>query len=277
MLLFACTEHATFTDDTTPPPWSTVSPVSVQPSTSTATVVVTTGVATPVAATTAAPTTPTPAPSVAANTPNRPIETLPLDEWAPIADVLSPLALPSDCPLPLGEPGLLPNADRSYRGGVHQGIDFVCMEWGHVATSALPGHVVLALHGYEEPTLDQRNVLLDEAKALGFTPASTLQFLFGRFVVIDHGIIPGVGHVISIYAHLAEIDPSIQPGAPVLAGDTLGLIGNSGTETAVTQEVRPQSIHLHWELHINGVPFATGLDERATSDVSARLFGRNAR
>ncbi len=258
---------------TTPPTAvSTTDAVTTVPPTIVASTAATTTVPLPPAPTTVAPTT-TPAPTVPAD---QPLSSPPVTDWTTIADSIGPLAMPADCPLPLGSPGLLPNADRAYRGGVHQGIDFVCMEWGHVATTPLPGHVVLALHGYQEPTIEQRNALLDEAKSLGFTPPSTLQFLFGRFVVVDHGIVPGVGHVVTIYAHLAEIDPTVQPGAALAAGSRIGLIGNSGTETAVTQGTRPQSIHLHWELHVNGVPFATGLDESATDEVSARLFDRHA-
>lgn len=194
-------------------------------------------------------------------------------DWAAVAAGIGPLALPSDCPLPLGQPGLMPNSDRSYRGGVHQGIDFVCMEYGHVATLPLPGRVLLAVTDYVEPSKEDRDAILEEAQRLGATPPYTLQFLFGRFVVIDHGVVEGVGHVVSVYAHLAEVDPAVRPGVALAAGAVVGHIGNSGTETAVIGGTRPQSIHLHWELHINDVPFSTGLGEQATADVVAQLFG----
>jgi len=193
-------------------------------------------------------------------------------DWSAVASRLGPVQLPTDCPLPLNEPGLLPNSDRSYRGGVHAGTDFVCLEVGHLAHLALPERVVMIVDSYREPDPKDREQLLDEAQALGETPPFTLQFLFGRFVVIDHGNIEGVGHVVSIYAHLAEVNPSLRPGEQIAAGALVGLIGNSGTETAATGGTRPQSIHLHWELDIDDRYFSEGLNEADTSAAIAMLF-----
>lgn len=195
-------------------------------------------------------------------------------DWSALASVLGPLAVPSDCPLPLAQPGLMPNSDRSYRGGIHQGIDFICLEYGHVATTPLAGRVLLSVATYDDPSPEDRVKILDEARSLGYTPPYTLQFLFGRFVVVDHGVIDGVGHVVSIYAHLQEVDPAVRPGVMLSAGAVVGRIGNSGTETAATGGTRPQSIHLHWELYIDDVAFPSGLGEAATSSAVAQLFGR---
>ncbi len=59
----------------------------------------------------------------------------------------------------------------------------------------------------------------------------------GRLVVIDHG-----GGVFSAYAHMSEI--SVQPGASVVQGQRVGLVGSTGLSTAP---------HLHWELAVGGV------------------------
>lgn len=191
-----------------------------------------------------------------------------------IATALAPIiTLPSDCGLPLGVAESLPNAARAYRGGVHEGIDFICGEHGRDAVAAMDGQVVVADDSFTDPQPDERLEILDTAKALGRTPPWTLAMLFGRFVVIDHGIHEGVGHVVTIYAHLNAIDPAIRPGLHVRAGDRIGEIGNAGTESAGTGEVRPQAIHLHWEIHIDDTFLGQGQSAEATSDIYARLFG----
>ena len=123
---------------------TTTTPATTAPATSTSTT-------TTVAATTTAPPMTTPA-TPATAPPAQMVVPAGTPDWAAVAAGIGPLALPSDCPLPLGQPGLMPNSDRSYRGGVHQGIDFVCMEYGHLATLPLPGRVLLAMTDYVEPS-----------------------------------------------------------------------------------------------------------------------------
>ena len=191
-----------------------------------------------------------------------------------VASALSPMQLPSDCTLPLDNPESLPGADRGYRGGVHEGIDFICGERGRSAVAALDGRVVMANGSYVDPEPDEREEILDIAQSIGETPPWTLAMLFGRFVVIDHGIRPGAGHVITIYAHLDEIDPSIRPGLSVDAGQRLGEIGNLGTESAATGADRPQSLHLHWEVHVDDEYLGAGTSSADTRAIYAELFGR---
>jgi murein DD-endopeptidase MepM/ murein hydrolase activator NlpD len=189
-----------------------------------------------------------------------------------VAAALAPLQLPSDCPLPLDDPVSLPNSTREYRAGVHGGIDFICGERGRTAVAALDGRVVLANAGFEDASPADRDALLEQARALGHTPPWTLAFLFGRFVVLDHGPIPGAGHVVTIYAHLDSIDRAVVPGALVSRGAPVGEIGNTGTETGASGGDRPQSIHLHWELHVDDVFLGAGLDAATTAEVYRTLF-----
>ena len=194
-------------------------------------------------------------------------------DWHGVAQALSSrIQLPSDCGLPLGEPGSLPNADRSYRGGVHEGIDFICLERGRDAVAAMDGRVVMANDHFEDPTPSDRSAVLEIARNLGYTPDWTLAMMFGRFVVIDHGVIEGAGHTVTIYAHFQQIDPSIRPGQTVRAGRRLGEIGNRGTETAATGGDRPRSIHLHWEIHVDGAFVGSGLTASETNAVYASMF-----
>jgi murein DD-endopeptidase MepM/ murein hydrolase activator NlpD len=192
--------------------------------------------------------------------------------WSTIASQMPALALPSDCPLPLNEFASLPNSAREYRGGVHQGIDFICGERGRDAVAALAGRVVQVNSTYVDPTPDDRAALLQEAQALGRTPPWTLAFLYGRYVVLDHGVIDGVGHVVTVHAHLEQVAPAVLPGVRIDAGQVLGEIGNRGTDSAATGELDPRSLHLHWELLVDDVYFSAGLSSAETARLYSVLF-----
>jgi len=190
-----------------------------------------------------------------------------------IAEAIGPIGTPSDCGLPLDTPESLPGAARDYRGGVHEGIDFICRERGRDATTPIAGRVVMVERTYEDPPPADREALLAVGKELGRTPPWILAMLFGRFVVIDHGVIPGAGHTITIYAHLEEVDDAMRAGAQVDAGARVGEIGNRGTESAGTGVERPQSIHLHWEIHVDDVYLGAGASIEQTRAIYAALFG----
>lgn len=74
----------------------------------------------------------------------------------------------------------------------------------------------------------------------------------GNAVIIDHG-----QGVFTGYWHLSEM--FVQTGQPVLPGDALGLVGNTGLSTGA---------HLHWELRIYGL----AVDPMQFLE-EARLFG----
>jgi len=61
---------------------------------------------------------------------------------------------------------------------------------------------------------------------------------YGRLVVVDHG-----GDTQTWYAHLSRINVSV--GENVRRGTLIGLVGSTGRVTAP---------HLHYEVHVNGVP-----------------------
>lgn len=61
---------------------------------------------------------------------------------------------------------------------------------------------------------------------------------FGLVLEIDHG-----SGVLTRYAHLSEIDPSLRPGAFVAGGTPVALMGATGNATGV---------HLHYELDVDG-------------------------
>lgn len=198
------------------------------------------------------------------------------DEALNMAESLAPRTqLPSSCGLPLDVPASLPNSSRAYRSGTHQGIDFICQVTGRSAVAALQGRVVMAVGDYVDPLPVDRTAVLGIAGTLGATPPWTLAMLYGNFVVLDHGSLDGVGHVVTIYAHLAEVDPALRIGAEVAAGQRLGEIGNLGTESAALGILNPSSLHLHWEIHIDALYLGAGLDAASTRAVYATLFGQS--
>lgn len=177
-----------------------------------------------------------------------------------------------DCPLDLVNPGELPNAARSYRNGIHRGVDLVCGTSGHNAYAFVDGTVVMVNSRYEDPNPGDRNAVLANASAAGFTPHWTLNMLYGNFVVIEHGQIDG-REIYSISAHLDSVAPEIEVGVAVTGGQLIGTIGNTGTGPAAAG-VGPndRSYHLHWELFVDGRWLAQGLSEIETVDVYKDLL-----
>jgi len=202
-----------------------------------------------------------------------PSEVTPYQHSVEVASLLAPaFVVPNDCrPPPLDSPYSMPNAPRAYRSGVHAGVDFLCSTPGHPVVSVLDGQVVVAAGDYQDPTLREWNDILAVATAVGSTPDYTLAMLSGRYVVVDHGIIDGVGHVASLYAHLDAVDPGIRVGASVDAGQRLGGIGNTGTRAGVLGDPDRQ-LHLHWNFYVDGQYLGAGLSESETRDVYAELF-----
>ena len=197
---------------------------------------------------------------------------LPYEQALDAANRLAPeLALPVDCgPPPVDKPGRLPNAARDYRYGTHQGVDFFCPR-GHPTKAALDGRVVVAVGNYQDASASELDDLLAVARALRATPPYTLLTLYGNYVVVDHGIIDSVGHVVSIYAHHDALDPAVRIGQQVRAGDPLGRVGNTGTTFAAAGSTT-QGLQLHWELHINGHYLGEGLSNSETRAVYTALF-----
>lgn len=66
---------------------------------------------------------------------------------------------------------------------------------------------------------------------------------YGYRVEVEH-IINGQ-KILSRYAHMIDNSSVLQVGAPIVAGEIVGAVGNSGLSTGP---------HLHLEIHIDGVP-----------------------
>lgn len=154
------------------------------------------------------------------------------------------LRLPmAEVPLPADDE-LLPNAERGYRAGWHEGIDFP-------ATAGTPVHAVGAGtiaridSDFADWDADAESAALEEATLLGYTPSATLDRIRGRQVWIDHG-----GGVVTRYAHLGSV-AALAVGDTVAAGDVIGTVGSSGYP-----EGGP---HLHLEVRVGASYLGDGL------------------
>lgn len=73
--------------------------------------------------------------------------------------------------------------------------------------------------------------------------ATELQWSFGNHVIIQHNL--GGVNVQSLYAHMQTGSSPLAVGQTVKVGDFVGLVGDTG---------RAYGAHLHFELHVDGVP-----------------------
>ena len=76
------------------------------------------------------------------------------------------------------------------------------------------------------------------ATADGIVTFVGVKGLMGRMIVIDHG-----HGMVTRYAHLEKALK--KSGESVKRGDTIGLVGNTGRSTGS---------HVHYEVHLNGIP-----------------------
>jgi murein DD-endopeptidase MepM/ murein hydrolase activator NlpD len=142
----------------------------------------------------------------------------------------------------------LPGAPRSYRYGVHEGIDFYSAAGEAVTSetpvlSVAPGEVVRVDHGYVAPSSEEMEGMLAQTRAVYHTPEDILDALRGRQIWIDHG-----DGLVSRYCHLSAVADDLELGQWVEQGEFLGYVGNSGTPASYYGEGR--EMHLHLEIRI---------------------------
>jgi len=166
---------------------------------------------------------------------------------------------------------LLPGAPRPYRNGIHQGFD---MNDGHIgvptaysapAIATKDGTVIRASLDFTEMTPEEYLEAIASSRAAGTTPPDILDKLRGKQVWIDHG-----HGIITRYVHLSGIASDIVEGKRVKAGDIVGFIGNSGTESAA--KGGRAGAHLHFELRIDDRYFGEGMSYDELREAANRIF-----
>jgi murein DD-endopeptidase MepM/ murein hydrolase activator NlpD len=179
---------------------------------------------------------------------DRDLETLPPHDPM-VLELLPSLALPLEGTILPDLSFRLPGAPRSYRYGVHEGIDFYSAA-GQPVTITTPvlsvaeGEVVRADTDYHPPDLDEMEAVLAHAAEVSHTPEEVLDVLRGRQIWIDHG-----GGLVSRYCHLSGVVQDLQVGDRVGQGQTLGYVGNSGTPASYYDQ--GSEMHLHLEIRID--------------------------
>ncbi|MEW6244129.1 MAG: M23 family metallopeptidase [Bacillota bacterium] len=156
--------------------------------------------------------------------------------------------------------GQLPGSPRSYRNGVHEGVDIYGPPKGTPIYAAGSGVIIRADIDYEELTDAERTAILKEAASSSDTPDDILDRLNGRQVWIHHG-----DGVITRYSHLDGIPDGIVPGKAVDADTVIGYMGNSGTSDAVANS--QDGVHLHFEIIVDGYSFWKDLNLEQVKQV----------
>ncbi len=167
---------------------------------------------------------------------------------------------------------LMPNAPRTYRNGVHEGLDFYP---GSSCAEVVQGTPVLAMYGgtVVRADLDYRDITAQQVRELaaltasqGFSDPVTLDVYRGRQVWVDHG-----NGVVTRYCHLSAITTGIRVGATVRAGQQLGGVGESGTPEFITAP--GTEMHLHAEVRIGDSFLGAGLAPAVVRGQYEQLFG----
>lgn len=166
---------------------------------------------------------------------------------------------------------LMPNAPRTYRAGVHEGIDFydglscASIQKETPVLAMYEGRVVRADRDYTELTAAQLRVVQERVARMGYSDEQALDTYRGRQVWIDHG-----RGIVTRYAHLASIADGIAVGARVERGQHLGGVGESGTPESVTDP--GSEIHPHVEVRVGEGFLGKGLPPAEVRALYQRLF-----
>ena len=173
--------------------------------------------------------------------------------------------------LPSGDQ-LMPGAPRSYRQGIHEGVDFydsdncTAIAADTEVLAAKDGEVVRADYDYEELTQAELDEIDARIAAQGKCDEEALDRFRGRQVWIDHG-----GGVITRYAHLSRVADGLSVGMSVKRGEVIGYVGNSGTPESL---VDPDAeMHLHFEIRVGDGYLGQGLAPEEVRALYEKAFG----
>ncbi|EMY79669.1 peptidase, M23 family [Leptospira weilii serovar Ranarum str. ICFT] len=170
----------------------------------------------------------------------------------------------------------LPNAPRTYRNGVHKGIDIYKkrnidgqirnLNFQDEAVAPADGVIVRADHSYSPMTLADYEYHTTESQKGTVTYVE--KDFGGRQVWIDHG-----HGVMTSFNHLSSIRKNVKAGDKVKQGDPLGTVGNSG----LIEEAKgsTDNTHLHFEIWVDGEFFGNGLAPAQVRKLLQFFFRRS--
>lgn len=172
--------------------------------------------------------------------------------------------------LPLKQPVVYqqiraPGDPRAYRNGIHQGIDFYQTRRGDPIYAAAPGIIIRTDKDYQPMEPAFRDEMLSHClHTWNGTPGSVnlppveepygdvLDKLRGRQVYIYHGQNAQHEPIISLYAHLSDVNHELAVYDLVDTETVIGAIGNSGTSDEMKGRLQAGN-HLHIELFVGGM------------------------
>ena len=166
----------------------------------------------------------------------------------------------------------MPNAPREYRNGFHEGVDWynglacASVRKGTPVMAMYEGYVIRADHDYVDITIEQVNEFSRRTAELGYTEDPILDIYRGRQIWIYHG-----NGVVTRYAHLSLIVPSLKVGDWVRRGQVVGGVGESGTPESITAP--GTEMHLHAEVRIGQSFLGSGLPPGEVRALYRKLFG----
>jgi len=141
---------------------------------------------------------------------------------------------------------LLPGAPRTYRNGIHEGVDFydgfscVKIDFGTRVFAAAAGIVFRADIDYIDPP-NALIELVEDPNTKKYTSEQKLDIYRGRQIWVEHQY-----GVVTRYAHLSGIAEDVKLGSKVMKGQLIGFVGDSGTPESITAPGTEN--HLHFEI-----------------------------
>ena len=141
-------------------------------------------------------------------------------------------------------PELLPGAPRTYRNGIHEGVDFYdgfsCtkIDFGTRIFAVEDGVVFRADIDYIDPP-NALIELVNDPNINKYTAEQKLDIYRGRQIWIEHQY-----GVVTRYAHLSGITENVKLGSMVIKGQLIGFVGDSGTPESITAPGTENHLHL---------------------------------
>lgn len=185
-----------------------------------------------------------------------------------IYDYLDPqnlrgLAYPvASASLPLDQPGNMPNADRDYRNGIHEGVDFSAAE-GTRVHAAYWGKIIRIDKNFQELTASQYQQMITQSEQASITPPEVLDKIRGRQIWIDHG-----NGVVTRYCHLSAVNANLVVGQIVNQGEYIGRAGSSGLKWTSF------GAHLHFEIRIDAQYLGQGKNYQTIKELYSKAFAK---
>ena len=139
---------------------------------------------------------------------------------------------------------LLPGAPRTYRNGIHEGVDFYdgfsCtkIDFGTKVFAVDEGIVFRADIDYIDPP-NALVELVEDPNITKYTSEQKLDIYRGRQIWVEHKY-----GVVSRYAHLSGIAEDVKLGSKVMRGQLIGFVGDSGTPESITAPGTENHLHL---------------------------------